>query len=548
MPPGGMPMAGRSTPRTSVRHACLITGLLAGLLPCGIGPAFAQTERGIADRVPVDDPSLSPRAHPAPVAAPPAPGSYLGSAAGRTMDAVAWTATGIANLPDAAGQFLWEVSYLLGINRTPVQPPRAAIAPQALTSQPSAPLSPGARQPSAGAPSPIMGQATRPPPPLAAADPTRTTEPGFLAAQSPVPTPPAPVMPIGPQEEVEPGLVANMVYDRSHRREDGTYFVPKPLQRLFNVRTERARQMDVPTVLRVAGRIVPDPSLHGTVQPSVPGRLEPPEAGFPSLGQTVKKGQILALVTPSIGIVDLSQVRRDVTKLTNDIRLETEGLEILRQFSWVPFREGKIYQAEQKIAGLRRERDALLPMLELREALRAPTDGVVSSTSAVNGKIVQPGEVVFDVIDPSRMWVEATAPDPATAETARGAPVANAVTPEGTNLVLRFVGTGLSVTRQATPVLFRIDDPPPGLRVGRPVTVTIVNAATSQRGILLNRSAVTQGSSGLQEVWEQTAPETFVPHPVRASVIDGTSILVTDGVPEGARIVINGSRLMAQLQ
>jgi hypothetical protein len=122
------------------------------------------------------------------------------------------------------------------------------------------------------------------------------------------------------------------------------------------------------------------------------------------------------------------------------------------------------------------------------------------------------------------------------------------VTPEGTNLVLRFVGTGLSATRQATPVLFRIDDPPPGLRVGRPVTVTIVNTATSQRGILLNRSAVTQGSSGLQEVWEQTAPETFVPHPVRTSVIDGTSILVTDGVPEGARIVINGSRLMAQLQ
>lgn len=362
------------------------------------------------------------------------------------------------------------------------------------------------------------------------------------------PVPPSPVMPIGPQDEVEPGLVANMVYNRSHRREDGTYFVPKPLQRLFNVRTERVRRIDVPTVLRVAGRIVPDPSLHGTVQPSVPGRLEPTESGFPSLGQTVKKGQIMALVTPSIGIVDLSQVRRDVTKLTNEIRLETEALEILRQFSWVPFREGKIYQAEQKVAGLRRERDALLPMLELREALRAPTDGVVSSTTAVNGKIVQPGEVVFDVIDPSRLWVEATAPDPATAETARGAPVAAAVTPEGTNLILRFVGTGLSAARQATPVLFSIDDPPPGLRVGRPVTVTIVNAATSQRGILLNRSAVTQGSSGLQEVWEQTAPETFVPHAVRTSVIDGTSILVTDGVPDGARIVINGSRLMAQLQ
>lgn len=541
-------MPNRPKPAAAVRPSALLrAGMLGAALGCMAGPALAQSERGIADRVPVDDPSLSPRANPATAPVPPANGSYIGGAVGRTMDALAWTATGIAQVPDAAGQFLWEVSYLLGINRTPVQPPRVAVAPatlaapQAQVTQTQPPGTAGGGSVAAGA-----GQATRPTPPLGAADPARETDPAPLVLRPPVP--PSPVMPIGPQDEVEPGLVANMVYDRSHRREDGTYFVPKPLQRLFNVRTERVRQIDVPTVLRVAGRIVPDPSLHGTVQPSVPGRLEPTEAGFPSLGQTVRKGQIMALVTPSIGIVDLSQVRRDVTKLTNEIRLETEALEILRQFAWVPFREGKIYQAEQKVAGLRRERDALLPMLELREALRAPTDGIVSSTTAVNGKIVQPGEVVFDVIDPSRLWVEATAPDPATAETARGAPVAAAVTPEGTSLVLRFVGTGLSATRQATPVLFRIDDPPPGLRVGRPVTVTIVNTVTSQRGILLNRSAVTQGSSGLQEVWEQTAPETFIPHPVRTSVIDGTSILVTDGVPDGARIVINGSRLMAQLQ
>jgi hypothetical protein len=96
--------------------------------------------------------------------------------------------------------------------------------------------------------------------------------------------------------------------------------------------------------------------------------------------------------------------------------------------------------------------------------------------------------------------------------------------------------------------MYRIENPPAGLRVGRPVSVTVVNTSQSQRGILLNRSAVTQGSSGVEEVWEQTAAETFVPHPVRTRVIDGTSILVVDGVAAGARIVINGSRLMAQLQ
>ena len=486
-------------------------------------PAQGLQDRSIADRVPEEDPSL--RSHAQPTPPPPKPaatGSYLGSAVGATLDAIAWTATGIANIPGGTGQFLWEVSYLLGVNSTPILPPRAAEPPPR--------------------PRPVPAATPAPAPPV--------MEPLRAAARMPEQPaiPPSPTMPIGPQDEVDPGLIANFVYDRSNRREDGSFFVPKPLQRLFNVRTEQARVIDVPDVRQISGRIVPDPSLHGTVQPSVPGRLEPPDTGFPTLGQAVKQGETLAWVSPSIGVVDRSQVRRDVTRLTTDIRLETEALEILRQFTWVPFREGKIYQAEQRLSGLRRERDALLPMLELREALRAPTDGIVSTTSAVNGRIVQPGEVMFEVIDPTRLWIEATASNPAIAEAARGTPVAAATTPEGINLTLRFVGSGLSVARQSTPIMYRIENPPAGLRVGRPVSVTVVNTGQSQRGILLNRSAVTQGSSGVEEVWEQTAAETFVPHPVRTRVIDGTSILVVDGVAAGARIVINGSRLMAQLQ
>lgn len=543
-----MPRLKRPSSPTTMRSALIAVTALAAILARSPPAGAAMQplpERRLADRVPLDDPSLSPRANPAPApATPPLSGSYLGAAIGASLDTMAWTATALANLPDATGQFLWEISYMLGVNRAPVQPPQPgdpALRPGATVSPVDPPRA--ASGASTSGPS-TSGRTDRDAP---GQDPIRTVADDAPPITKP-PVPPSPAMPIGPQDEIDHGLIANLVYDRSYRREDGTYFVPKPLQRLFNVRTQAARRTDVPTVTRVAGRIVPDPSMHGTVQPSVPGRLEPPETGFPSLGQTVKQGQVLALVTPSIGVVDLTQVRRDVTKLTNDIRLETESLEILRQFSWVPFREGKIYQAEQRVAGLRRERETLLPMLELRESLRAPTDGVVSATTAVNGRIVQPGEVVFDIIDPSRMWVEATAPDPATAEQARGAPVAAAETPEGINLVLRFVGTGLSATRQATPILFSIDHPPAGLRVGRPVTVTVINTAQSQRGVLVNRSAVTQGSSGIEEVWEQTAPEIFVPHAVRTHVIDGASVLVTDGLQEGARIVINGSRLMAQLQ
>jgi len=338
------------------------------------------------------------------------------------------------------------------------------------------------------------------------------------------------------------------VFDRGARREDGSYFVPKPLQRIFNVRTETARIAEVALTIKVPGRIVPDPAIHGLVQPTVPGRLEPPDSGFPVLGEAVKAGQILGWVSPSVGVVDRTQIRRDVARLTTDIRVETESLEILKQFSFVPFRDGKIYQAEQKIAGLRKERDALLPLLQLREALRAPTDGVVSAVFAVSGKVVQIGETVFDVIDPARLWVEATAPDPTAAVRASKVLSATAASPDGYDLNLEYVGSGLSQDRQSTPIMFRIVNPPTGLRVGRPVTVSIISGDDIRRGVAVSRAAVTNGSSGVDEVWEQVSPEVFVPHPVRTAGLDGNSVLVLSGLKDGAKIVVNGARLMAQLQ
>ncbi len=502
--------------------------LFATLLLASTGLAAAAT---LTDRLPASDPAIEQRTFQPPIIAPrPAPSdpSVIVSAATSVFNAAAWTVSGLINLPSATGTFLWETSYMLGLNTTPVR---------------RAPLNEPLPDPEAEAAERQAAERAR----LAAnrVEPAKA-EP---AAARPAP-PPMPVvtMPIGPVKEIDQGLLTNFVYDRSARREDGTFFVPKPLQRLFNVRTQQARIADVPTTVRIVGRIIPDPAMRGTVQPSVPGRLEPPEGGFPVLGDTVQAGQIIGWVSPSVGVVDRTQARRDVARLTTEIRVETEALEILRQFSFVPFREGKIYQAEQRIAGLRQQRDALLPMLKLREELRAPSTGVVSASGAINGKIVQAGEVVFEVIDPNRMWIEATAPDPVTAAQASKVASANAVTPEGTNLAIAFVGSGLALEQQATPILFRIENPPPGLRVGRPVTVSVQSAADMRRGIPVNRASVTTGSSGVEEVWEQTAPEVFVPHPVRTQNIDGATILVVDGVTDGARIVVNGARLMAQLQ
>lgn len=439
-------------------------------------------------------------------------------------------------------QFAWEVAYMFGANGTPVASTRVSEPDppgmerrivEAKAEPVAAPVAPPA-------PTPAQGGAASALPPVTPVPPA--------AAPAPVPPPPSVEPPEAQAAPLDPKLFADLVLDKARRRADGSFFVPKPLQRLFDLRTQKVETGEAALTARLPGRIVPDPNAHGDVETSLIGRIEPPKTGLPVLGEEVRQGQILGYVNPSVGVVDRTQVRREVARLTNEIRLTAENLELMKQFWFVPFRDGKIIQSEMRLEGLRRERASLLPMLQTQEALRASTDGVISVSNAVNGRIVHPGEKIFEIVNPNRLWVEAIAADPDVAKTAAQVDAAVAVTPEGQSLDIGFVGSGLALQQQAVPLMFRIDKPIEGLRVGRPVTVAIRSTQKSRSGIVVPHDSVVIGSSGLEQVWEHVAPEIFVPRTVRTEAIDGRSVLVTAGLSPGAQIVTRGTRLLVQLQ
>ncbi len=520
--------------RPRLGHCTLLALWLGAVTPPG-----AMAARWL-DKLPADDPEMTVRRGATTLNAAPAPTlpdqpeeaslpvSIASSAFGAASGLVWGVASGIGAISYGISEALWETAYMFGFNSTPV--PRVALHDPVpdLAKPIDDPVQPQAATRTAAAPA----KSDKP----AAAVPVATAA---AAAAAPAPTPPA---------AIDPGLLANFIFDRGSRRPDGSFFVPKSLQRLFNVRTARATASEVPVTMQLAGRIVPDRQTEGDVEAALLGRIQPPESGLPVLGDAVTKGQVLAYVVPAVGVVDRTQVRREVARLTTEIRVETENLEILKQFSFVPFRDGKIYQAEQRLAGLRREREALLPLLETREVLRAETDGVISVANAIAGQIVHPGDLVFQIVNPKRLWVEVAAPDPTTAASAQRVVSATALTPEGQTLTLSYVGSGLALQQQSTPILFRIDNPPDGLRVGRPVTVAVTSADKSQRGLPLTRDALTIGADGVQEVWEQSEPEVFLPRAVRTRDLDGRNVLVVDGLKEGSRVVVTGVRLLAQLQ
>lgn len=458
-------------------------------------------------------------------------------------------------------QFAWEVAYVFGANGTPVNsfrtsepelvglsdpvqdarrsqdPPKNQNKDATKEAAKPAEVVAGSAPVTAALPVPVVPPTIVPPP----------TVPPAAAAPVAKPTPTVAGVETTP-EPLDPKLFTDFVFDKARRRPDGSFFVPKPLQRLFDMRTQKVEMTKTALSVQLPGRIIPDPNAHGDVETSLTGRIEAPKTGLPVLGDTVKQGQVLGYVTPSVGVVDRTQVRREVARITNEIRITAESLELMKQFWFVPFRDGKIIQSEMRLEGLRRERSALLPMLQTQEVLRASTDGVISVSNAINGRIVHPGEKIFEIVNPNRLWVEAIAADPDVAKTAAAVDAAVAMTPEGQTLDVGFVGSGLALQQQAVPLMFRIDNPIPGLRVGRPVTVAIRSQHTSRAGIAVPRDAVVTGASGLDQVWEHIGPEVFVPRTVKTEPIDGRSVLITAGLNPGAQIVTQGTRLLVQLQ
>ena len=338
----------------------------------------------------------------------------------------------------------------------------------------------------------------------------------------------------------QPALVTG---ESPRRLQDGAIFVPKPSQRLLNLRTQLTEAGEASATLRMIGTLVPDPNASGQVQASQNGRLEPGDAGFPTLGQRVERGQVLAYVTPTYSAAERGGLIQNAAELDAQITiLEARVRRLTTLRGTVAERE--IQDAQAELAGMRQRRTAIQPALSGREPLVAPVSGIVSTVRGAVGQLVDSATTVVEIVDPTRLWVEALAFDRAALERITGA---NATLPDGRVLDLVFMGRGLVVRQQAVPVNFRVDTPPPGAPIGISVLVTL-RTARAVEGIVLPADAVVRSAEGPPVVFEHATAERFIPRQVRVQPLDGTRVVVTAGLEAGQRVVVQGAALIAQVR
>ncbi|WP_232628511.1 efflux RND transporter periplasmic adaptor subunit [Methylobacterium sp. Leaf118] len=332
--------------------------------------------------------------------------------------------------------------------------------------------------------------------------------------------------------------------DLARRQPDGAIFVPKPTQRVLAVRTQVTAADTLRRTVELPGRIVPDPSASGVVQSSVGGRLSPPASGvFPRLGTRVRKGEILASVTPPVQAVDVSDMRQRQGELDQQIAVVERRVERYRKLApGGAVSQVQLEDAQAELKGLLDRRAALDAIRQQPEALTAPVDGVIAEANAVAGQMASPGLQVFQIVDPDRLWVEALSFD-----AVAGGPNATARLADGRILRLTYMGAGLADRSQAVPMHFAVQDAPPELRTGQFVTV-LAETDARQTGLALPRMSVVRGGNGQSLVYEHTAPERFEPREVRVEPLDAGRVLVVSGLTPGRRIVTQGAELLNQVR
>ena len=340
-----------------------------------------------------------------------------------------------------------------------------------------------------------------------------------------------------------PGASNPTVRDLAQRLPDGGVYVPKSIQRILAIRTVTIESAAHRAALELPGRIIPDPNASGFVQSSLGGRLSPPPNGFPRLGTPVRKGDVLAYVTPPLQAIDASDMRQRQGELDQQISIVERRL--TRYETLVPsgaIARTQLEDTRTELQGLKDRRGSLDKSRRDPEELIAPVDGIVAEGTAVAGQMAQSNAVIFHVVDPTRLWVEALSFD-----SLPGVQSAVARLNNDRTYPLAFRGAGFAGRNQSIPVQFAVQGDVAGLRAGQFVTV-LATTDEEKTGFAIPRAALVRNSNGQDVVYEHVAAERFVPRAVRVEPLDGDRVFIATGLAAGKRLVVQGAELLGQVR
>jgi cobalt-zinc-cadmium efflux system membrane fusion protein len=326
------------------------------------------------------------------------------------------------------------------------------------------------------------------------------------------------------------------------RLPDGSVNVPMLAQRRLGVRTVLAVEGEAAATVELPARVVTDPNASGRVQTVVGGKVIPGPNGLPVPGQTVRRGDVLGYVVHHADPLALAGQQALLTEIRTGRQLAEQRVQRLESLEGTVPRKD-IEAARAELASLADREKSIGASLDAREPLVAPVSGVVARADVAIGQVVESRELLFEVIDPARLLVEASAPDASLSTQLSRATLAGLP-----GWTLQFIGAGRALRDGAVPLTFRATGPKHvPLAIGQPVTV-VAALGTKVTGYVLPAEAITRNPSNEPVVWMKSGAERYIPQPVRYQPLDARTVVVTAGLGADNRVVVQGASLIAQIR
>ena len=333
------------------------------------------------------------------------------------------------------------------------------------------------------------------------------------------------------------------------RLPDGSVNLPKAAQRRMGVRTALPQLTETSAAIELTGRVIADPNASGRVQAMHGGRIEAGPRGLPVTGQSVRQGEVLAWVRHHADPYAAGTQKAQLAELRTLRLLAEQRVQRLEMLEGTVPRKD-IEAARADAAGLAERERSIGASLDTREALTAPVSGVIARVDLVAGQVIEPRDILIEVVDPGRLLVEAVTDDPTLAAGIEGASLAGLPA-----VALRLIGASRTLREGLLPMLFAAS-PTRGtgeaartlpLAIGQPVTV-VARSRQRVRGMVLPAQAVVRNPSNEPVIWIKTSAERFAARAVQYRPLDAGTIVVTQGLDAGARVVVQGAPLIAQIR
>ena len=332
--------------------------------------------------------------------------------------------------------------------------------------------------------------------------------------------------------------------DSPRKLPDGTVFIPISAQRIFNFRTKIGSITSATKALSLPGKVTISPNASFKIQTAHNGIFTLENRNYIFEGQSVKKGDIIGVLQPTLTLLERADIDAQIQHLTNAVDLYQKRIERLAEVYFVRYRKSRMEQLRIEMEGNRSELKILVRAIDKKFIIRSTIDGFVSHLPISSGEYVERGQTIAEIINPTALRVTAYSFD---SSLAQSLPKASAKTMEGVGIELKPIGAGRIMANQNLPIHFEITSKNHKLVAGAPVIVNVIIPQTNIKGIAVPKESIHVLPSGQKIIWERLSSEKFLAHHVETTSINLNEAMITTYLGRSMRFVVQGTNALNQI-